>query len=165
MNVEDDGELARLRHLLPVEEGDEIEFLGVEPASDEPVGARREARESALVMLYEAETRGVPPRTVLAAQLVPPSSFAAALVGGVDDLGADLDELIAEVASWTIDRMPTIDRCLLRLGAFELKARLDVPTGVVLSEVVELAGRYSTAESSKFVNGVLSRLAEDLRES
>ncbi|HEX2042681.1 MAG TPA: transcription antitermination factor NusB, partial [Acidimicrobiales bacterium] len=66
---------------------------------------------------------------------------------------------------WAVERMPAIDRALLRMGVFELLHRPDVPTGVVLSEAVELAARYSTEDSGRFVNGVLARIAEEVRPS
>ena len=59
--------------------------------------------------------------------------------------------------------MPTVDRTLLRMGVYELLHRPDVPTGAVISEAVELAQRYSTDESGRFVNGMLGRIAEEVR--
>ena len=77
---------------------------------------------------------------------------------------AEIDELIAGYAiDWTLDRMPVIDRTLLRMATFELLARPDVPTGVVISEAVELAKVYSTEESGRFVNGVLASIAAAVR--
>ena len=64
---------------------------------------------------------------------------------------------------WTLDRMPVIDRAVLRMGAFELLHRPDVPTGAVISEAVELAKRYSTDDSGRFVNGVLASIAAAVR--
>ena len=127
-------------------------------------GSRRQARERALSLLYEAESKDQSPAAVLAGLPVAPAEFAAELVTGV---GAHIDELDKWITSyakdWTIDRMPALDRALLRIGVFELLHRPDVPTGAVISEAVELAQRFSTDESSRFVNGMLARIAETVR--
>ena len=128
------------------------------------VWTRREARERALSLLYEAETKGTAPATVLDEQVLPPEEFAADVVSGVGEHQAEVDELIRRFAKgWTLERMPVIDRTLLRMAIYELGHRPDVPTGAVISEAVELAKRYSTDDSGKFVNGLLSRIAKELR--
>lgn len=128
------------------------------------VGSRREARERALGLLYEAETKGLRPTDVLASLPVAPDPFTSALVSGVDAHQRELDDLLRRYSrGWTLERMPAIDRAVLRLGAFELCHRPDVPTGAVLSEAVELASRYSTAESGRFVNGLLAAIAAEVR--
>jgi N utilization substance protein B len=130
----------------------------------ELAGGRRQARERALSLLYEAESKDVTPAAVLAALPVAPAPFAAEVVAGV---GLHIDELNALITrfarDWTIERMPALDRALLRMGIFELLHRPDVPTGAVISEAVELAQRFSTDESSRFVNGMLARIAEAVR--
>ena len=128
------------------------------------VGTRRESRERALALLYEAEQKGLSPvATVLDLLPVAPEPFAAELVVGVSDHQAELDELIGRYSvGWTVARMPAIDRTLLRLATYEL-AHTDVPVGACISEAVELAKRYSTDDSHTFVNGLLSRLADELR--
>ena len=127
---------------------------------------RRQARERALSLLYESESKEVSPSAVLAELPVDPDPFAVALVNGVGDHARELDGWIAGYAKdWTIDRMPALDRALLRIGVFELLHRPDVPTGAVISEAVELAQRFSTEESSRFVNGMLARIAEAARPS
>jgi N utilization substance protein B len=128
------------------------------------MGTRREARERALSLLYEADAKDVAPGKVLADLPVVPPPFVGELVEGVESRLAEIDELIARFAiDWTIDRMPVIDRTLLRMATFELLARPDVPTGVVISEAVELAKEYSTEESGRFVNGVLASIAAATR--
>lgn len=135
-----------------------------EPPYRGGVGSRREARERALELLYEAESKSQPPAVVLEALPVPPEAFAAELVRGVGEHLAELDEVIASYArGWTVARMPALDRAVLRLGVFELLHRPDVPTGAVISEAVELAKRFSTEESGRFVNGVLAAIAADAR--
>lgn len=124
------------------------------------VGSRREARERALALLYEAEARGATPSAVLAELAVPAEPFAVELATGV---GAHLDEIDALLTlyarDWRVDRMPAIDRAVLRIAAFELLYHPATPSAAVLSEAVALAGRYSTEESSRFVNGVLGAIA------
>jgi N utilization substance protein B len=79
---------------------------------------------------------------------------------------AMIDGLIVRLApDWPLDRMPAVDRAVLRLGIYELSQRPDVPTAVILDEAVELAKRSSTEESGRFVNGVLAAAARELRPS
>ena len=83
---------------------------------------------------------------------------------GIGDHADHIDDLLRRYArNWDLERMPAIDRALLRIGVFELAYRPDVPTGAAISEAVELAKRYSTDDSGKFVNGMLSRIAEEVR--
>jgi N utilization substance protein B len=127
------------------------------------VGTRREGRERALSLLYEAEQKGLAPGELLATLPVPPEPFTVALVAGVSQHLDELDGVIgARAIGWKVERMPALDRALLRMAAFEL-AHTDVPVAVCISEAVELAKRYSTDDSPAFVNGLLARLADDLR--
>jgi N utilization substance protein B len=131
------------------------------PAGDDE---RTDARERSLILLYEAESKGIPPSDVLAAQVLPVDDLTDLLVRGVQQHQPQLDAAIAAHAKgWTLARMPTIDRNVLRIAAFELLARPDVPVAVVLDEAVELAKRFSTDDSGRFVNGVLSALVPVLR--
>jgi N utilization substance protein B len=128
------------------------------------VGARREARERALSLLYEAECRECPPADVLADLPVEPARYAVDVVTGVSDHAGDIDALISRFArGWEIERMPVVDRALLRMAIFELLHRPEVPTGAVINEAVELAKQYSTDDSGRFVNGMLARIAEEVR--
>ena len=129
-----------------------------------PPVARREARERALSLLYEAESKSISPAEVLESLPVVPDAFAADLVMGVGSRSDEIDALIEKHSiGWALDRMPALDRAILRVATYELLARDDVPTAVVLSEAVELAGSYSTDESGRFVNGVLSAVATEVR--
>jgi N utilization substance protein B len=93
-----------------------------------------------------------------------PEDLTVLLVEGVAEHRARLDEVIAAHSKgWTLERMPVIDRTVLRIAGFELLARPDVPVAVVLDEAIELAKRFSTDDSGRFVNGVLSALAPVLR--
>jgi transcription antitermination protein NusB len=127
---------------------------------------RRQARERALSLLYEAESKGVAPAAVLAGLPVEPAAYAAELVAGVGGHIDELDTWIGDYAKdWTVERMPALDRALLRMAVYELLHRRDVPTGAVISDAVELAQRFSTDESSRFVNGMLARIADAVRPS
>jgi N utilization substance protein B len=130
------------------------------------LGSRREARERALSLLYEADAKGITPAALLDELPVAPDAFAADEVAGVGRCQARLDELIARFAvAWAIDRMPVVDRTLLRMAIWELLERPDIPTGAIISEAVELAKTYSTEESGRFVNGVLGSVAREVRST
>ena len=137
------------------------------PRSHGPSGQddiRTDARERALILLYEAESKGIAPSEVLAAQISPADELTTLLVEGVEANRDHLDEVIAAHAKgWTLQRMPTLDRNVLRIASFELMSRPDVPVAVVLDEAVELAKRFSTDDSGRFVNGVLSAVVPVLR--
>jgi transcription antitermination protein NusB len=124
------------------------------------VGSRREARERALALLYEAEAKSVPPAQVIDELAVPAEPYAAEVVVGVGDHLDEIDAMIRAYAKgWTLERMPSIDRGVLRMAVFELLYRPDVPTGTVLDEAVALAKEFSTEDSGRFVNGLLSAVA------
>jgi putative hydrolase of the HAD superfamily len=111
-----------------------------------------------------AEANGVSGRAILADLPVPADEFAVSLVEAVDDRRAEIDALLERFAEgWTLGRMAALDRAALRMGSAELLARPDVPTGVVLAETVDLAGRFSTDGSGRFVNGLLARVAQEVR--
>jgi len=118
----------------------------------------------ALSLLYEAESKQVEPSAVLAELPVAPDPYVVDVVRGVEAQRSQIDQLVASHAiGWTVDRMPVVDRALLRMATFELLARPDVPTGVIISEAVELATQYSTEESGRFVNGMLATIATVVR--
>ena len=127
---------------------------------------RREARERALSLLYEAESKQVQPSAVLSDLPVDPDPFVTNVVEGV---GRDLRRIDALISShaigWEMDRMPAVDRALLRMATYELLDRPDVPIAVVISEAVDLAAQYSTDDSGRFVNGVLAAIAAEVRPS
>ena len=129
------------------------------------MGARSKARKRALDVLYEADLRGTDPRSTLQerlAQADPPiAAYAVVLVEGVLAHRAQIDALLREHAvDWSLERMPLVDRNVLRLGAYELLWADDVPDAVALSEAVELTRSLSGDQSPAFVNGVLARLLE-----
>lgn len=117
-------------------------------------------------MLYESDARSVPATLTLGERVAladpPVNHYTAELVEGVWANRARIDEILARYAEgWTIDRMPGVDRAVLRLGVYELLWREDVPAAVAIDEAVELVKMLSTDESPRFVNGVLGRVLRD----
>ena len=131
------------------------------------MAARTKARKRALDLLFEAEQRRVNALELLRARLATPATeaplgeYTVALVEGVVEHWSEIDEAIATYAQgWSLDRMPAVDRAILRLGAFEVLYSSEVPEPVAISEAVALATALSTDDSPRFVNGVLGRLFE-----
>lgn len=129
------------------------------------MAARTKARKRALDVLFEAELQSVDIATALSRRLAKPDQplgeYAVALVEGVIAHGTRIDELLSTYAvGWTLDRMPAVDRNVLRIGAYEVLYRDDVPDPVAISEAVNMARDLSTEDSPSFVNGLLARLAE-----
>jgi transcription antitermination protein NusB len=132
------------------------------PLEDE----RSDARERGLALLYEAESKGIAPRAVLAAQVAPLDPLTTVLVEGVEDHQPAFDELISSHAKgWSLARMPALDRAVLRMALAELKVQPETPSAVVLDEAVELAKRFSTDDSGRFVNGMLAAMLPKVRGS
>lgn len=133
------------------------------------MSARSKARKRALDMLFQADVRGEPLDTIVTAEATRAASepdrmaswlYAREIVDGVADHREEIDDLIATYAQgWTLDRMPHIDRALLRITSWELLHNPEVPTAVAIDESVELAKEYSTEDSARFVNGVLGKIA------
>ncbi|WP_043496764.1 transcription antitermination factor NusB [Georgenia sp. SUBG003] len=135
------------------------------------MAARTKARRRALDVLFEADQKGITsPDEMLAlleqrmhvtvAQGAFPQ-YAVEIVEGVVAHRDQIDELLSTYSQgWTLDRMPTVDRCILRLGAWELLHNDDVPDAVAVDEAVHLAAELSTDESPAFVNGLLGRLLD-----
>ena len=125
--------------------------------------ARSKARKRALDVLFESELRGLGTGGSLADRLAaadpPVAEFTVDLVEGVSEHIATIDELIGRHAvGWTLDRMPAVDRNILRIGVYELLYDEQVPDPVAVSEAVALARDLSTDESPAFVNGVLGNI-------
>jgi N utilization substance protein B len=126
--------------------------------------ARSDARERSMILLYEAASKSLPVSEVIEAQVVEPDPLTRLLVLGVDEHRERLDaEIAAHAKGWTLARMPLLDLTIMRIAGFELLGRPEVPVAVVLDEAVELAKRFSTDDSGRFVNGVLSALVPVLR--
>jgi N utilization substance protein B len=129
------------------------------------MSARSKARKRALDVLYESEVRSLPVGGTLAERVAdndpPVNEFTVALVEGVAAHIGAIDELLsAHSVGWTLDRMPAVDRNILRIGAYELLYDDQVPDAVAVSEAVALARDLSTDESPAFVNGLLARLLQ-----
>ncbi|UYQ61080.1 transcription antitermination factor NusB [Streptomyces peucetius] len=138
------------------------------------MAARNKARKRAFQILFEADQRGASVQSVLAdwvrhartdERQPPVAEYTMDLVEGYAEHADRIDELIATYAvGWTIDRMPVVDRNILRLGAYELVWKDETPDAVVIDEAVQLAKEFSTDESPAFVNGLLGRF-KDLKPS
>lgn len=136
------------------------------------MSARRKARKRALDVLFAADVRGVPIADVFNEEVsrthpdpsrFGASDYATALILGVSEKREDLDQLLTAVhTEWPIARLATVDRAILRLAAYELAYRDDIPTAVAVSEAGELASELSTDVSRSFVQGVLGALAKTL---
>ena len=132
-----------------------------DPFAPKPAAQRREARERAIEVLYEAELRAAPTMQVLAEQVVKLDPFAIDLVVGVtnsvEQLDAEIDSLLDP--GWSLDRLGMLDLWILRLGVHEL-TRNEVPVAVIINEAVELGILFgATEDSGKFINGVLGAAA------
>ena len=139
------------------------------------MAARNTARKRAFQILFEADQRGVSVQTVLADWIrhsrsgddrqPPVSEYTMELVEGYAGYADRIDDLIATYAvGWTLDRMPVVDRNIVRLGAYELVWVDGTPDAVVIDEAVQLAKEFSTDESPSFINGLLARF-KDLKPS
>ena len=133
------------------------------------MGARRKARECALQLLYQWDSSGEDPAAVEAAYWkqmrasAPTKKFAHQLFTGTVAAAGELDKLISEHSqNWRLERMPALDRNLLRLAAHELQAYPETPPAVVINEALEIAHRYCGKESAEFLNGVLDAIRKTL---
>jgi transcription antitermination protein NusB len=127
------------------------------------MSARSKARKRALDILYETDLRGTDPLTTVGERIAradpPVPEYAVELVEGVTEHRVRIDEIIASYAEdWTMERMPPIDRNILRIGVHEMLWRDDIPDVVAIDEAIELARSLSTDDSPRFINGVLARI-------
>lgn len=140
--------------------------------------SRRQARELALQVLFHVDVGRSDPDTALFQAFAREQEegageplgekdalYARDLVQGTWERKDDLDDLIAKYAKeWSVDRMAAVDRTILRMAIYEIKHQNDVPDGVVADEAVELAKTFSTAESGKFINGILGSVIRGLSQ-
>lgn len=134
------------------------------------MSARTKARKRALDMLFQADVRGVPVQDILEREAVRAANeperlaswlYAREIIDGVIDHADAIDELISAAAQgWTLERMPNVDRALLRIATWEMLHNDEVPLPVAINEAINLAQEYSTEDSSRFINGVLGGIAE-----
>ena len=132
------------------------------------MGARTKARKRAIDLLYSADVRGIPYAQAVADEAQRAAQepareaswlYAREIVDGVIDQSDEIDELIRTYAQgWTLERMPAVDRAILRMGVWELLFNPAIPDGVAISEAVEQATSLSTDDSAKFVNGLLAKI-------
>lgn len=126
------------------------------------MSARRKARKRALDFLYEGEMRGADALALVASRPADELSeglYVTTLLGGVAAHKEKIDELITTYAQgWDMDRMPAIDRNILRIALFEILFSAEIEDQIAVSEAVEIAGELSTDDSAKYINGVLGRL-------
>ncbi len=128
------------------------------------IDERSDARERALHLLYEAQSKGISIDEVISAQVIEPEELVVTLARGAESTSGRADELIeSKSRGWSLKRMPVLDLAIMRMALFELIERSDVPTAVVLDEAVDLAKRFSTDDSGRFVNGVLAAIAPEVR--
>jgi N utilization substance protein B len=130
------------------------------------MAARSKARKRALDILFECEVRGIPIGTTLDDRVLagdpPVNEYTVTLIRGIEEHQARIDELISTYAhGWTLDRMPTVDRNVLRLGVLEVLFVDETPDAVAVSEAMSLVRELSTDESPAFVNGVLGNIVRD----
>jgi len=131
---------------------------------------RRKARKKALEILYEHELIGVPIAEILerrkesgADKELP--EFTQRLIEGVLVHQAEIDRTIeSKSEEWLVERMPSTDRNILRICLYEMLYESDIPISVSINEAVEMAKEYGTEDSSRFVNGILGRIAEEMEE-
>ena len=130
------------------------------------MSARSKARKRAVDLLYESDVRGTDPVTTVAERIAladpPVNTYTIELIEGITEHRRRIDDILGEYAEgWTVERMPDVDRAILRLGLFELLWRDDVPDAVAIDEAVELAKSLSTDESPRFINGILGRVVRN----
>ncbi len=126
---------------------------------------RRASRERALELLYESFAKEWTPQETIAALPLAPDDYTVEMAVGVGAEQSALDERISGHLrkGWTLERLPLVDRIVLRMAIWELLHQRDLSTAVVVSEAVELAKAYGNDESSRFVNGLLASVATDVR--
>jgi N utilization substance protein B len=134
------------------------------------VSARTKARKRAIDLLYGADVREISLNAAIAMEAERASNqpdrqaswnYAREIVVGITEHGDEIDELIETYSQgWTIERMPTLDRAIVRIGIWEIMFNEDVPDSVAISEAVRLASELSTEDSAGFVNGLLGRIGQ-----
>ena len=128
--------------------------------------SRRDARRTAIDILFQADVTGAEPSEVMTDWIglgKPVPEFASQVIEGVAANLAEIDRLLeASAQDWTVARMAVLDRTILRVATYELLHRPDVPHAAAISEAVETAAELSSDESRSFVNGILGKLAREL---
>lgn len=134
-------------------------------ATTDATQLRRAERERVLTLLYQSEIKLQSLEEILSDLDLPESEFVIDSIRGIDRFHDEIYEAIsAKSTGWPIERMPAIDRCLLRFATYEILYSQKINTAIAISEAVELAKAFSTAESGRFVNGLLSAIASAPRK-
>lgn len=127
---------------------------------------RRQVRERALGLLYEAEAKGIDMAELVDSLELPLDPYAHILVTGTAHHQEEIDARLEEFSErWPVARMPALDRAILRMASFELSHSTDISVAVIINEAVELAHEYSTPASAGFINGLLSQVAAIVRSA
>lgn len=136
------------------------------------MGKRRTAREFALQILYRLDMG----QESLAEKILEEfwetnltsddvKEYTDSLVKGTKENQSEIDRIIADSAeNWTLDRMASVDRNILRFSTYELLKRNEIPSSVIINEAIEIAKKYGTEESGSFINGILDRVAKEVRK-
>jgi N utilization substance protein B len=128
------------------------------------MSSKTDSRERATLLLYEADSKALPISEVVDALEVAPDKYTTSLLDDYDRLSDRINELLERnTKGWKSDRLPGFDRAVLRMAITELARSAEVPVGTIISEAVELCEKYSTADSPRFVNGVLGTIAHHVR--
>ncbi|MGB2757496.1 MAG: transcription antitermination factor NusB [Acidimicrobiia bacterium] len=135
-----------------------------QPSRIPEFGSRREQRDRLLGLIYQMDLREVSAAKIIESQGDELEPFVTERLIGIEAHRVEIDALLDEYSQqWTVSRMPLLDRAAMRLATFELAHCPEIPTAVVVSEAVELVRKYSTAESQRFVNGLLGKIAIEAR--
>lgn len=150
--------MASVKHEHTPARREALQLLYTGELTDTPAENLTNAAQEDILVIPECP-EGVSENDLVGSDLTP---YASALVSGVVEHMDDIDEHIASTArNWTLERMPIVDRNIIRLAVYEILFRDDIPTGVAINEAVELAKAFGTDDSPKFVNGVLGRIASE----
>ncbi|MCH1513358.1 MAG: transcription antitermination factor NusB [Acidimicrobiales bacterium] len=142
----------------------ELSFNELPPDTPQYIAKRREGRETVLGLIYEAELKQTSLQKIVERLPLPLNGYADFLCGKLFELLETIDTSISDISKgWEIERMPSVDLSILRLAMCEVVANTNVPAGVIISEAVELAAKYSTDSSGPFINGVLAEACRRFR--
>lgn len=151
--------MAAVKHEHTAARREALQLLYTGELTEEPLESLVQASPDELLVVPECP-EGVNENDLVGSDL---AEYASSLVSGIVDHLDEIDERIAATAqNWTLERMPIVDRNIIRLAAYEILFRDEIPTGVAINEAVELAKAFGTDDSPKFVNGVLGRIASEV---
>lgn len=127
------------------------------------MSARTKARKRALDAIFQADLNNKPITEIQDESDVEDKKYSDILINGINENQSQIDSLISDsLSNWTIDRIPRVDKNILRVAVYELLFQKDVPVNVVISEAVKLAEDLSTDDSASFVNGTLANISKKI---